>query len=112
MSASEAIDPSDRELDSEAIPRGGSASQKSLGMEIILTAAADYRIGSVRNRASASAFLFPETGEYRAHLKLICSITNVDPRWLREELDRARPEWDREWRRGETDDSKETKEAA
>jgi hypothetical protein len=100
MSASAVID-LEPELDSEKIPGGGSSpSRRSLGLEIIFSACEDYRHGSGKDRASAEAFLFPETREYRRHFDLVCSMTNVDPRWLREALDRAGPDWDRERQSG------------
>jgi hypothetical protein len=106
------LEPSENETESEEIPRGGSASQRSLGMEIILSAVTDYRHGSAKARASAEAFLFPAHPDYRHQFNLVTLIANVDPRFLPESLERARPEWDREWQCGETDDSKEDKEAA
>jgi hypothetical protein len=64
------------------------------------SACEDYRHGSGKDRASAEAFLFPETREYRRHFDLACSTTNVDPRRLREALVRAGPDWDRERQSG------------
>ena len=112
MSASAAIE-FEPELDSEEIFGGGSSpTKRSLGLEVIFLAVQDYRFGRGWDRASAEAFLFSESADYRRQFNLITLISNVDPRWLREQLDRGRPGWDRERQRGKADESKEINEAA
>ena len=107
------LEPSENETDSEEIPRGGSASTKrSLGLEVIFSAVSDYRHGSGKARASAEAFLYPENADYRKQFNLVTLIANVDPRFLRESLERSRAEWDREWKsmKDESMEEKETHE--
>ena len=112
MSASAVIE-LEPELESEEIFAGGSSpTKRSLGLEVIFLAVQDYRFSRGWDRASAEAFLFSECADYRRQFNLITLISNVDPRWLREQLDRARPGWDRERQRGENDDSKEKEIAA
>ena len=96
MSASAVIE-LEPELESEEIFAGGSSpTKRSLGLEVIFLAVQDYRFSRGWDRASAEAFLFSECADYRRQFNLITLISNVDPRWLREQIDRARPGWDRE----------------
>lgn len=72
------------------------ARQSNLGISILLSAVQDYRGSGQRAHLSAALFLFPVDEHYRTHLKWCCDIADLAPVWLRQTLDRLRPQWDQE----------------
>lgn len=84
------------QIDPERIfGRFPSAKTRNLGAEILAMAVEDYRAGDCDEYESARRFLYPCTGHEREHFEWAVSmVSSVDPAWLRQSLDRMRPQWD------------------
>ena len=79
----------------------GPAKRATLGLSLILLAISDYRTAPENSWmfGTAKGFLFPGKvdQEYRDHFDWVLAVARgIDADWLRETLDRARPEWDAE----------------
>ena len=79
----------------------GPAKRATLGLSLILLAISDYRTAPENSWMfrTAKGFLFPGKvdQEYRDHFDWVLAVARgIDADWLRETLDRARPEWDAE----------------
>lgn len=74
-----------------------SAPRRNLGCAVIAAAIGDYMSCEEDVHQSASRFLYPASDDYRERYSWAVSLaTGVDPAWLREALDRAKPTWDQQ----------------
>ncbi len=97
------IEPLDIDFDdSEETPEDqhGTAKRSNLGLGILVSAIEDFRTGNGPARASAEAFLWPPNVAFAEHLDWAISMADIDGTWLRVALERMRPQWDAERRRG------------
>jgi hypothetical protein len=69
--------------------------KNNLGAAIVQTAINDYRNPTPGVHEHAREFLYPRSKEAREHFAWVLALApGVDPRWLREMLDKRRPRWD------------------
>ncbi len=87
----------EEDSESEAQRNGKRA---NLGTSILLSAIEDFRTGNNSARASAEAFLWPSSIAFAEHFDWVVSMSDIDGTWLRVALERMRPQWDAERRRG------------
>lgn len=68
---------------------------KNVGMAVLLAAIADYGRTDALHQ-SASEFLYPQTEVHRERFEWALAIAgDLNPVWVREMLDKKRPDWDR-----------------
>jgi hypothetical protein len=84
------------------VPRGPTARRgNNLAAAVLLLAVEDYRNAGGENHTSARKFLYPQTPAAKEHLAAICGMMNgITIGNLREALDRLRPIWDAERKKG------------
>jgi hypothetical protein len=74
--------------------------RSNLGYCILLSAVEDYMGGDQRNHRSARLLLYPADEQYAQHLQWVVGMTDLSMTYLRATLDRLRPQWDAERRKG------------
>lgn len=71
--------------------------KRNLGCGILIAAIEDYLSLDDQTQSSSAHFLFPTVPEYRERYEWVISMApGVNPAWLRDALDHARPNWDRQ----------------
>jgi hypothetical protein len=76
-------------------PKPSLMKKRSLGGAIFLAAIADYRGSDEQEHESAKQFLYPQTRKWQEHYDWVVELAEeLNPKWLREALDRFRGKWD------------------
>ena len=71
--------------------------KRDLGGAILLAAIDDYRSTNEEVHRDAQQFLYPQTEEWRNHYDWAVGLAGgVNAAWMRDALDRLRPQWDAE----------------
>jgi hypothetical protein len=71
------------------------APSRTLGCAVLVAAINDYLSSDNTAHRSAEKFLYPKSPDFRKRYDWAVSIaTGVDPEWLRNALDRSKPQWD------------------
>jgi hypothetical protein len=71
------------------------APRRTLGCAILVTAINDYLGGDIAAHRTAEQFLFPKSLEFKKQYDWAVSLaTGINPEWLRNALDHAKPQWD------------------
>jgi hypothetical protein len=80
-----------------ALYKAPSPQKFNLGGAILLAAIADYRCMNEAVHRDAALFLYPQTPERQNHYEWVVAMAEgTNAAWLRDALDRSRPQWDRE----------------
>jgi hypothetical protein len=94
------VDESGPDDDEPATERKTPERRANLGFCILLAAVDDYRGSNEREHRSAALFLFPINEDYRAQLRWAIGLAGMSEFHTRKTLDRRRPRWDAERKRG------------
>lgn len=79
------------------LPPSSTGRKRDLGGAILLAAIDDYRSMDEETHKDAQQFLYPQSEEWRDHYDWVVGLAEgVNGAWLRDALDRFRPQWDAE----------------